>query len=94
MESLKETLKKINIKLCAEASTRAFMQAVGKKNIAASILFEDFNHLETKLRTPHNTEKEMLKPKVTSEHSKWHSISNQALEAILEQWINSNHNME
>ena len=36
----------------------------------------------------------MLKPKVTNEHSIWHENCNQTLTAILEHWINSNHNME
>ena len=94
VESLKETVKEINKKLCDEASNKAFMQPVGKKSLAAGMLFEDFNRLETKMRNLHNTENEMLKPKVTNEHSKWHENCNQALKAILEQWINSNRNME
>ena len=70
------------------------MQPVGKKYIAAGMLFENFDRVETKMRNLHNTEKEMLKPKVMNEHSKWHEDCNQALKSILEQWINSNHKME
>ena len=70
------------------------MQPVGKKNIAAGMLYEDFNRPETKIRNLHNTENEMLKPKVTNEHSKWHENCHQILKAILKQRINSNHNME
>ena len=94
VESMKETVKEINKQLCAEASNKAFMKPGGRKNIAAGMLFENFNRPETKMRNLHNTEKEMLKPEVTIEHSKWHENCNQALKAILEQWINSNHNME
>ena len=90
VESLKEKVEELNKKLCAEASSEAFKQPVGKKNIAAGMLFEDFDRLETKMRILHITEMEMLKPKVTNEHSKWHEDCIQALKAILEPWIHSN----
>ena len=92
-ESLNETVKNMNKKLCAEASNRAFMQPVGK-NLAPGMLFEDFYRLETKMRNLQITEKEMLKSKVKNEHSKRRENCNRALKAILEQWINSNHNKE
>ena len=79
MESLKETVKEINKKRCAEASNNAFMQPVGKKNIAAGMLFEDSDRLETKMRNLLITENEILKPKVTNEHSTWHESCQQAL---------------
>ena len=94
VETLKETVKEINKELCAEASKKAFMQPVGKKNIAAGMLFEDFDRVETKMRNLHNSEKEMLKPKITNDHFKWHGNCNQPLKVILKQWANSNHNME
>ena len=56
VESLKETVKEINKKLCAEAYYEAFKQPDGKKNIAAGMLFEDFDRLETKMTNLHNTE--------------------------------------
>ena len=36
----------------------------------------------------------MLQPKDANEHSTWHENCHQAPEAILKQWINSNHNMD
>ena len=94
VKSMKDTVKEINKQLSAEASNKAFMQPIGKKNTAIGMLFDDFDRVETKMRNLHYTQKVMLKPKVTNEHSKWHENCNQALKAILEQWINSNHNME
>ena len=79
-------------KNCAEASNKAFMQPVGKKHIAAGMLYEHFNRLEVIKRNLHNTENEMMKPKVTNDHFTWHESCHQALKAILKQWIT--HNME
>ena len=70
------------------------MQPVGKKNIAADKQYEDFNRLETKMGKFQNTENELLKLKVTNEHSTWHENCQEALKAVLRQWINFNHNME
>ena len=62
--------------------------------MTVGMLYEDFNRLETEMRKLHNTKNEMLKLKVTNEHSTWHENCHQALKAILKRWINSNHNME
>ena len=85
MESLKETVIEINKKLCAEASNKAFKQPVSKKNIATGTLYEVLNRLETNLRNLHNTQNEMLKPKVKNGHSTWHENCHQALNAFLKQ---------
>ena len=94
VESLKETVIEFNKKCYTEASNKALMQPVGKKKTAAGMLCVDFYRLETNMRNLHNRENKMLKPKKMNKHSTWHEYCHQAPKAILEQWINSNHNME
>ena len=85
VESLKETVIEMNMKLCAEESNTEFMQPLGKKNIAAGMLYENFNHLQAKMRNFHNTENEMLKPTVTNQHCTWHENCHHNVKAFLKQ---------
>ena len=59
---------------------------IGKKTIAAGMLFVEFCRLATKMKNFQKSENEMLKQKVTSEDSTWHLNCQQALMNILEQW--------
>ena len=68
----------------------AFGQTAGKETEETGMLFEEFCRLETNMRNLQKSENEMLNPKVTSEHSTWHSNCPQAPRNIFEQWTNSN----
>ena len=72
VESGKEKVIEINKTVCAKESNKALCQAVGKQCMAAGILFEEFCRHFTKMEHLQNAEHNMLKPKVTSEHSNWH----------------------
>ena len=70
------------------------MQTVAKKILAAGMLYQDLKRLETKMRHIHNTENEMLKPKVLNEHSTWHEICHTAVKVVFKQGIICNHKKE
>ena len=58
--------------------------------MAAGMLFEEFCRLYTKMKGLQNAEHDMLKPKVTSQHSNWHLNCQEILIKTHRNWIRAN----